>query len=376
MSTAAEPAILPEPTVRVVQAAHGSADLLDAAKKRWSEGKKDEAELVFAELLSLPIPIEEKRDALLEMADLFGEADASRAIIILEKFLQTYPRDPAASSILLRLGILYRSQGAYEIASARFFRVLNATMRDGNEDLQAARQRATQARFELAEMLTEQGRITEAAAVYRKIELLDLSPEDRMTVRFRLSCVAFETRDFQAAVDSFAALRDEDPSGPYQLESAYYLAAGLKALGREREAFDVVVDLLGSQISDVSGNQAQSIYWKRRTGNELANGFYKQGDFLSALTIYQALARLSDDTEWRWPAVYQIGLCFEHLELPQRALEAYEAILKGLPVTDADLVRADASLRDLARWRSDHVKWMLDYGERFRIMVGSDTSDS
>ena len=57
--------------------------------------------------------------------------------------------------------------------------------------------------------------------------------------------------------------------------------------------------------------------------------------------------------------------------MPQRALEAYQAMLEGMPVRDADLVRSEASLRDLARWRLDHVKWMLDYGERFRIMTGS-----
>lgn len=371
-----EPLIAPSVPVTTVDPGPTSGDFLAAARKRWSEGKEDEAELIFAELLSLPIPLKEKRQALLEMADLFGDRDASRAIIILEKFLQTYPKDPASSRILLKLGRLYRGQGAYERAAAQFFRVLNATMRAGTDDLEAARKRATQARFELAEMVTEQGRIEEGAGIYRKIELLDLSPEDRLTVRFRLACAAYEIRDYTTAVESFAALRGEAPEGPYRPESAYYLASGLKVLGREREAFDVVLELLGSQMTDNPADRDQSVYWKRRTGNELANQFYQQGEYLTALTLYQSLARLSDDGDWRWPAVYQIGLCFEHLELPKRALEAYDAIIEGMPVKDGDLVRADVSLHDLAKWRRDHVKWMLDYGERFQIMTGGNDVDS
>ena len=160
------------------------------------------------------------------------------------------------------------------------------------------------------------------------------------------------------------------------METSYYLASSLKKLGRGREAFEVVVDLLRSQLSNDPDDLAQSAYWKRRAGNELANEFYQQGEYLSALSIYQSLARISDDPEWRWPAVYQIGLCFEHLELPERALEAYQAMLEGMPVSDADLVEVKVSLRDLARWRLDHVKWMLDYGEQFRMMTGSIEADS
>ncbi len=370
----------PAPAIGIEEADAGAASeiatMLAAAEKRWIGGQFDQAELIFAEALSLSVPLEDKRDVLLRMIDLYGEKDVSRSIIIIEKFLQTYPGDPATGRLLLQLGSLYRDQGAFDVASSRYFSVLNVALRDGAVDLAAARLHSTKARFELAEMLAEQDRLVEAAEVYRKIELLDLTPEDRRTIEFRLACVSYETRAFEASATSFAALRNEQPDGPYRLESAYYLASSLKALGREREAFEVVVELLRTQISGNPADKAQSVYWKRRTGNELANEFYQQGDYLSALTIYQALARMSDTPEWRWPAVYQIGLCFEHLELPQRALEAYQAMLEGIPVQDADRVTTDVSLRDLARWRLDHVNWMLDYGERFRIMIGNHDAES
>lgn len=373
----------PIPAERDPQGAFSDSSLEDqipamiaAAERCWFSGEHDRAELIFAELLSLPVPLEKKREVLLQMADLFERTDSSKTIIILEKFIQAYPHDPAISLVLFRLGKLYRAQGAFEVASARYFRVLNTTLNVSKDELEMVREIATKARFELAEMLTEQDRLDEASEVYRKIELLDLSEEDQMIVKFRLACVAFETRDFVSAVEAFSQLREDELIGPYRLETAYYLAAGLKKLGRGREAFEVVVDLLRSQLSNDPADLAQSAYWKRRTGNELANEFYQQGEYLSALSIYQSLARISDDPEWRWPAVYQIGLCFEHLELPERALEAYQAMIEGMPVEDADLVEVDISLRDLARWRLDHVKWMLDYGERFRMMTGSIDADS
>jgi len=57
--------------------------MVSAAERRWFSGEYDEAELIFAELLSLPIPLEKKREVLLQMSDLFERTDSSRTIIIL-----------------------------------------------------------------------------------------------------------------------------------------------------------------------------------------------------------------------------------------------------------------------------------------------------
>ena len=54
---------------------------------------------------------------------------------------------------------------------------------------------------------------------------------------------------------------------------------------------------------------------------------------MSALTIYQTLARLNEDADWQWPVIYQMGLCFERLRLSSRAAEAYRKGQAGALLT-------------------------------------------
>jgi tetratricopeptide (TPR) repeat protein len=105
-------------------------------------------------------------------------------------------------------------------------------------------------------------------------------------------------------------------------------------------------------------------------GNELANEFYKKGDFRSALAIYQSLAKYSEAPEWRWPAVHQIGLCFEHLGLPERAIMAYQEILEpnGAPADETLLSDRMKSLHEMAKWRLEHLQWEDDLVARLNIL--------
>jgi lipopolysaccharide biosynthesis regulator YciM len=103
---------------------------------------------------------------------------------------------------------------------------------------------------------------------------------------------------------------------------------------------------------------------------------YQQGDYLRALTIYQAMAKLSDDPEWRWPVIYQVGLCFERLGLPDRATEAYQFIqdenkkaqASSKPIGD-DLTQ----LAQMAEWRSGHVQWQQTTSAQLRDLLGPPT---
>src|SRR5690606_38282313 len=96
---------------------------------------------------------------------------------------------------------------------------------------------------------------------------------------------------------------------------------------KPQEALETVMTLLKEEDARKEKNPDKWIYWQKKTGNEFANGFYEQGEFMSALTIYQKLATLSKDPDWQWPVIYQMGLCFERLRLARRAAEAYKFII-------------------------------------------------
>lgn len=116
---------------------------------------------------------------------------------------------------------------------------------------------------------------------------------------------------------------------------------------------------------------ANWLYWKKRTGNQLANEFYEQGDHRSALRIYQTLATLSPDAEWRWPLVYQIGLCQEKMRLTPKAADTYRALMRAMEDNDtfAQVPESVQVLRDMARWRLSQLEWDTDVNMRLEALL-------
>ena len=98
---------------------------------------------------------------------------------------------------------------------------------------------------------------------------------------------------------------------------------------------------------------------RRLTGNQLANEFFEQRDYLSALKIYQAMAPQSNDPEWQWPIIYQIGLCFEHLRMYPKAREAYRMLVDGDEWNDRKIVLSEnlLTIKEMAAWRIGHIDW-------------------
>lgn len=340
-------------------------DEIDAAaesgRRFWQAGEYEAAEKAFTRALTANTPVARKRDLVLEMAGLYrGANELPKAAAVLEKFLKTYPADREVPQVLLRLGMVYRDLGVYSMATARFFQVLNSTLRVSEQDIPEYRKLAMKARLEIAETYAAQGNLTEAEKYFARLQLLDLDPEDRERVLLRSAQMQFTLRQWLPAEKALAAFAASSPDSPHLPEVRYLRAKALEELGRKQEAIDEVVALLQTPASGDAEAARSAAYWKRRCANELANRFYEQGDFLGALSVYQALARASMDPSWRWPAIYQIGLCFERMEMPKRAAEAYDAILapETAPAAGTKLPEAMVSLQDMARWRRSQLAWI------------------
>lgn len=351
------------------------AELLDVGTSFWHRGEFETAERVFADALSLKAPLDVKRALLRRMVGLYQKSDKPvRAIAVLEKYLQAYPDDPEYPQLMMRLGLLYRDTGAYSAATGRFYQVLNSTMRLREGNLDERRRLATKARLEIADTFLSQGNFAEARKYYSLLQLLDLEPADRERVAFREGQLQHELRLWQPAEKTLGAFLAAHADSAFAAEARYLRAQSLKELGRKDEAVQEVVALL--RESDGAGDPARMrnvAYWKRRTGNELANTFYSEGDILGALAIYQALARASADPAWRWPAVYQVGLCFERLHLPQRAAEAYQIIVTpdAEPGESQPLSDTLVALQDMAKWRLEHMTWVDGFEQSLQSVTST-----
>ncbi len=365
------------PVVPAPALAHGDGklevvdDFAESGRRFWQAGDFVSAEKSFTRALTAKVPVEKKRDLVLEMAGLYrGANQLPKAAAVLEKFIKTYPNDRDVPQVLLQLGAIYRDLGVYSMATSRFFQVLNSTLRVTDEDIPEYRKLAMKARLEIAETYAIQGDLPEAEKYFSRLQLLDLEPADRERVLLRGAQMQFTLKQWLGAEKALASFLAASPESPHVAEVRYMRAKALDELGRKQEAVDEVVALLKMQAPGEADAAKSTAYWKRRCANELANRFYEQGDFLGALAVYQALARASMDPSWRWPAIYQIGLCFERMDMPQRAAEAYDAILApGTAPTDGTkLPESLVSLQDMAKWRRSHLVWIEDAGKQLQSL--------
>ncbi len=151
------------------------------------------------------------------------------------------------------------------------------------------------------------------------------------------------------------------------------LAASYRAQNRPKEAYDTVLDLLRIVRSRMDSDSKTWVFWQKKAGNEFANDFYQRGEFLNAVTIYQSLAALSENPEWRWPVVYQLGLCFERLRLEPRARQSYQYILEEAEkpeIRGKKLPETLVSLLGMAKWRIEQLSWETEINNAIRVLAG------
>ena len=283
----------------------------------------------------------------------------TKASAVFEKFLKLYPDDPRVPDALLDLGRSQRAMGAYKNALNRFYNVINSTLKLPPESYEHYQLLAKTAQFEIAETHFETGNFTEAAKFFDRLRLLDLAPEDRARAHFKSACALLKGGEAEKAAGMFTQFIDQWPQDTNVPEARYLLALTLRQLGRSEEALTITLTLLRTEHGNANTDPKNWAYWQRRTGNQLANDFFQNGDTLSAVAIYDGLTHLSDNPAWRLPIIYQMGLCYERLRQTERANQAYRDIVTAVthptgkePVTDelTELAR-------MAEWRIGQLDW-------------------
>ena len=70
----------------------------------------------------------------------------------------------------------------------------------------------------------------------------------------------------------------------------FLLASALKQLNRPSESLKQVLLLLQSKSQSAALTTNDWVYWQQKTGNEIANQLYKEGNYTDALAIYKSLS--------------------------------------------------------------------------------------
>lgn len=349
------PAELPRPDAREMRIQIASLQKLGLSlteREDWAA-----AEISFRQILALrAATADDLANALIGLARVYRRQGAlTKAAAIYERFLKDYPTDGQAPDALLELGRTHRALGAHQLALARFYSVINSTLKVSGEGFIHYQMLAKTAQFEIAETHFQQGEFAEANKFFSRLRLLDLAPADRARAHFKSAYALYLDKNYESAVTTLHSYLEQWAQDENVPEARYLLALSLRTLGRKQEALDATLQLLRSAQSATDPKRWG--YWQRRTGNQLANDFFQNGDTLNALAIYQGLATLAPEPAWRLPVTYQLALCHERLRDSERAAAAYQTIID----TAADPANAVSSeLKELARmatWRLGQLTW-------------------
>ena len=179
----------------------------------------------------------------------------------------------------------------------------------------------------------------------REKERIDrLPPEKRM-----LEEASYEETpraDFAKVKEVLRGYQKLYPNSPYVPESHYLLALTFEQLNQDEESIRQLLALLKeadfNPDNTLPPQQARTVrdrdyeklrkmqsvwnFWKKKTGNYLANKFFENAEFFNAYRIYTALKEIDPSPAWQVPVLYQIALCQEKLGNYVQATETYSAI--------------------------------------------------
>lgn len=319
-------------------------------------GDYSAAEIAYHQVLdSLKVSQTDVKSALLGLARMFRRQGAStKAAAIYERYIKEYPTDERTPDALLELGRTLRELGVYKTAVARFYSVINSTLKLPGDGFDRYQLLARTAQFEIAETYFQAGDFAEANKFFTRLRLLDLAPVDRARAHFKAGYALKLQGDLDGAINTLRAYVEQWPEDENIPEARYLMAISLRELKRPQEAFAQTLELLRTEKARIDADPKRWAYWQRRTGNQLANDFFETGDTLNARAIYAGLLAISTENAWRLPITYQLGLCDERLGHPDRARVSYQAIIDAAGKNPGSDV---TELATMAQWRLDHIDW-------------------
>jgi tetratricopeptide (TPR) repeat protein len=331
---------------------------LEIARHHRLAQQFSEASSIYASVLQSKAPEQLQRRALVEMALMAQEEnDLPRAQQIYSQYMARWPRDGDTPEILLRQGYLYRQMSLHKLAIPKFYAVLTSALTLKSEKLEKYQQLVLRAQSEIAQTQFDLGEYSDAADSINRLLGLEDPPADRSRLQYRLvHCLGALGRHQDAIAQARDFLR-RYPEAPERPEVHFLCAISLKQSRQGAEALREVLSLLQEQHVQGAQSPETLAYWQRRAGNEIANRFYQEGDFLKALEIYLSLAELASAPEWQFPVWYQVGLIFERLEQPAKASEYYRNIRGREKEVSTNAPPSLKAVVEMAKWREDFLGW-------------------
>lgn len=316
------------------------------------------AEPILENLLTEGNPDSIQQSALLELALVAqDENNLIRAEQIYAQFVSRWSTDKRVPEIFLHQGQLFRQMGLNSLAFAKFYSVMTAALSVKNDQLDYYQKLVLDAQMEIAETHYQSGRYNDAADFFSRLLKQNNPSLNRSEIQFRLIRSLQATGNHtETAAQAFDYL-SRFPNSPNQPEVRFCLALALKNLGRNAESLQQVLTLLKEEKVQAKDHPEVWAYWQQRTGNEIANQLYRDGDYTKALDIYLSLEQLDRAAAWQLPLKYQIGMTYERLLQPEMATQNYSNIVTRQTDLGTNASPGLKAIVEMAQWRIKFIQW-------------------
>jgi tetratricopeptide (TPR) repeat protein len=345
--------------------APGSAGLIGQFQARLEEARHMRlmrqpavAEPMLEALLADGTPETIQQAALLELAAAAqDENDLVRAQQIDAQFISKWSNDRRIPEIYLQQGQLFRQMGVNSLALAKFYSVMTAALALKSDQLDYYQRLVLEAQMEIAETHYQAGHFAEAADFFSRLLKQDNPALNRPEIQFRLIRSLQATANYSETAAQAHDFLARFPDSPNEPEVRFCLAQALKEMGQNNESLQQVLALLQEQKPQAREHPEIWSYWQQRTGNEIANQLFREGDYPKALDVYLNLEQLDHSPKWQLPVGYQIGLTYERLLQPQMAMQSYSNIVSREPELGTNASPGLKAILEMARWRIQFIHW-------------------
>ena len=333
---------------------------IEIARHHRAARQFPEASKVYGWVLEKGAPEPLQQTALLDLAEMAQEqSDWSRAQQIYAQWLARWPHDVRVPEIILYQGLVYRQMGLSKLAIAKLYAVMTSALVIKSDRFDYYQQLVLRAQNEIAETQYELDNYADAVDSFGRLLKLDPPPSNRSALQYRyIHCLTGVGRRSEAIAQAQNFLAHY-PDAPERPEVHFLCATALKEAHRETEALQQVLALLQEQCGRTNCTSQTLAYWQRRAGNSIANQFYQEGEPLKALDIYLRLATLDTAPQWQLPVWYQVGLVFERLAQPAKAIEYYANIISREKEVSGAASSSLKELIEMANWRKEFLGWQL-----------------
>jgi tetratricopeptide (TPR) repeat protein len=332
--------------------------LFNMARMHHAQKNYEQATHLYSTLLNADPPQSMAQYALIDLAVMAQEQDQpAKALQILSQYARKYPTDPGVPEVLLRQGLIYRQMGVPSLALAKFYSVMTSalTLKQGHIDYY--QRLVLLAQTEIAETSYAAGKFDEAADFFTRLLKQETPDLNKVQIEYKLvRCLAGGNRHSEAIAQASTFL-EHNAGVAEEPEVRFILVNNLKQTGQKQDALKQTLALLRTEQEVAAKYPERWLYWQQRTGNEVGNQLYQEADYLNALEIYTSLASINKDPRWQLPVLYQIGLVYERLQQPQKAVETYQRIIAHQKELASDTPSGVKTVVDMAIWRNDFLNW-------------------